>query len=100
MGGKEGGGFFPRKNIGRVRRLAAWGKCNMNEHTITKETVQYKLKNYRNSSMLNEKKYLPKKNVKRRQDRRSREKRWKDTELVVGIEACFLLLQTQLSPPS
>ena len=65
MGGKEGGGFFPVKNIGRVRRLAAWGKCNMNDHTdantITEETVQYKLKNCRNSSVLVEKNYFPQK---------------------------------------
>ena len=32
----------------------------------------------------------------RRQDRRSREKRWKDTELLVGIEACFLLLANSI----
>ena len=60
MDGREGGrGIFSGKNIGRVRRLAAWGKCNMNEHTdantITKETLQYELKNSRNSSVLNEK---------------------------------------------
>ena len=34
--------------------------------------------------------------MKRRQDRRSREKRWKDTELLVGIEACFLLLANSI----
>ena len=34
--------------------------------------------------------------MKRRQDRRSREKRWKDTELVVGIGACFLLLANSI----
>ena len=34
--------------------------------------------------------------MKRRQDRRSREKRWKDTELLVGIGACFLLLANSI----
>ena len=101
MDGREGGrGIFSGKNIGRVRRLAARGKCNINEHTdantITKETLQYKLKNSRNCSVLNEKKVFASKNVKRRQDRRSREKRWKDTELLVGIEACFLLLANSI----